>query len=53
MKEMADNQYPYIKKLSGWKLFFTWLGLFTAAWVVMGVIFKILARLFFLGWDLV
>jgi hypothetical protein len=53
MKEFADNQYPYVKKLFGWKLALAWLGLLIIGWVVFGAIMKLFARLFFLGWDLV
>lgn len=53
MQNLADNQYPYLKKFSGWRLMLAWIGLFAFGWIIFGVVFKICIRLFFLGWDLV
>lgn len=41
------------EKLDGWKLYASWLGLLALGWVLVGTIFKVCVRLFFLGWDLV
>lgn len=41
------------EKLTGWKLYASWLGLLCLGWVIAGVVVKLIARLFFLGWDLI
>lgn len=40
------------ERLTGWRLYVSWFGLFIIGWVIFGAVFKVCILLFFLGWDL-
>lgn len=52
---LDDEPTPPAKRcvLCGLGNVIIWLLMFIIGWVVIGVLFKICARLFFLGWGLV